>query len=225
MQSPDVRLPDSCREICGARVTASEINPIGKNCGNRYRRCCKRRPADDWLRAPAHYRTDTHGCALITVLSTFARFPPCNCSALSPMVTIARSSEPLLGCLFRLFARLARGTERRPWHTHTHTHTHHRRRWCSLSSGDKNEIRPRPGSFLIYRREYGSRVTGAARREDYRRWIRDPITRAPGINSTPVIRVRRVQFEEEVWRMRTRERERERENIISRETCQATGRG
>ena len=107
------------------RVMASEINPIGEKLWKSLSALLQTLAVpDDWLWAPAHYRTDTHGRALITVLSTFARFHPCNCSARSPMVTIARSSEPLLGCLFRLFARLTRGTERRPWYTHVHTHTH-----------------------------------------------------------------------------------------------------
>ena len=58
----------------------------------------------------------------------------------------------------------------------------------------------------------------AVRREDYTLRIRNPITRAPGINSTPVIRALRVQFEEEPWcREIGRDREREREeNIIFR---------
>lgn len=59
--------------------------------------------------ASAHYRTDTHGCALITVLSAFAR--PGAFDPLSPRLH-KRSSKPLRLFVFTSCSR-PRGNEHR----------------------------------------------------------------------------------------------------------------
>lgn len=111
------------------------------------------------------------------------------------MVTRVPLNPP--GCLFRLLAPAEKPTIDRDTEP--------------LVAEIKMKFARGPGSFLIYRR--GPACYQAARREDYTLRIRDPITRAAGINSTPVIRARRVEFEGETAE-RQREGDRTRGNII-----------
>lgn len=133
-----VSFPNSYRKFVVDRCAQDANRDNPENCRNRYRWCCKRAAPSMIDFGSAHYRTDAHGCAPITVLSTFApSSPPLTSVSFSRSDTNDRL-RVLIGCLFFLAAREKR---QRPWQT---------RREIKTKTRNTTE---RAGHFLIYRHE------------------------------------------------------------------------